>query len=387
MPVIIQKYGGTSVNSPEKRDKILAKVTAARDRGFDVVVVVSAMGRKGEPYATDTFLDMLAEIGPHPTPQTRDLLASCGETISTCLVAHALEEKGYKASPLTGFQAGITTDSNFTNAEVVHIDPKKVRKTLNEGKIAVVAGFQGWTEEMDITTLGRGGSDTTAIALGGVLGAELVEIYTDVPGIAFTDPRLLPEAPFIDKIDFYPMYILARAGAKVVHPRAVKTAISYNRPFVVRSTFSDGGGTLIGEPGPSIGGLYGAAVLKDVILVTLKEQDKLGFWKQKAVDELFYQNTDAGILMAVQTTAGPETIGPNACTVTGICDLVTFMWDKDMNINPERITTLLEQKGMVIKGFFRIDSGGSWAVPANEAASAVGAVFNEYNKENTACVV
>lgn len=381
MPVIVQKFGGTSVNTLEKRDKVLAKVIAAKDQGFDVVVVVSAMGRKGEPYATDTFLDMLQEIGPNPSPKTKDLLTSCGEIITTCMVAHALEQKGYKACPMTGFQAGIMTDRNFTNGEVVNIEPNKIRKALDEGNVVVVAGFQGWTEEKDITTLGRGGSDTTAIALGGALGADMVEIYTDVPGIAFTDPRLLAEAPFIEKIDFYPMYILARAGAKVIHPRAVKAAITYDRPFTVRSTFSDGEGTLIGKPGQSVGGLYGAAVLKDVHLVTLKGQDDQGFWRQRSVDELFYQKDDEGVFLAVQVIPETETDKQSTYTATDACDLVTFMWDEDMDISPAKIKNILEENGVLIKGYFKIESGGAWAVPAKGAALAIQAVFNNFTQK------
>jgi aspartate kinase len=214
MPLVVQKYGGTSVNSLEKRQKVLERITAARDDGNDVVVVVSAMGRKGEPYATDTFLDLLQEIGPGPTGRNKDLLASCGEVISACLVAHALKVRGYAAEAMTGFQAGIVTDGVFTNAEAVRVDPQKIRKSLLQGNIVVAAGFQGVTEDLEITTLGRGGSDTTALLLGGALGADLVEIYTDVPGVAFTDPRLVPGVPFLKSIDFTSMYTLARAGAK-----------------------------------------------------------------------------------------------------------------------------------------------------------------------------
>ena len=243
MAIIVQKFGGTSVNTVEKRERVLDKIISAKEKGYDVVVVVSAMGRKGEPYATDTFLDMLTEIGPAVQPRTMDLLASCGEIISTCLVAHALERRGYKAVPLTGFQAGIRTDRNFTNAEICRIDTTRIVKSLEDGWIVVVAGFQGISEDFDITTLGRGGSDTTAIALGGALGAELVEIYTDVPGVAFIDPRVIPDTPYLKSIDFYPLHVLARAGAKVVHHRAVQTAITYNTPFLVRSTFSNEVGT------------------------------------------------------------------------------------------------------------------------------------------------
>jgi len=379
MAIIVQKFGGTSVNTVEKREKVLDKIIAAKEKGYDVVVVVSAMGRKGEPYATDTFLDMLNEIGPAAAPRTKDLLASCGETISVCLVAHALEQRGYKACPMTGFQAGILTDPNFTNADISDINPQKVQKALLDGYIVVAAGFQGVTADLDITTLGRGGSDTTAIALGGALGAELVEIYTDVPGVAFTDPRLIPEAPYVKSIDFYPLHMLARAGAKVVHHRAVKTAIAYNMPFFVRSTFSDDEGTLIGKCGESFGGFYGMALLKGVRVLKVEGPDHDGFWKKWAVDEIYYQDGLKECILVVQAPAGLSGIRQESSFLSEECDLLTIMWDSTCGVTRETVEQVLVQKGINPLGFFNLTSGGGWAVPADRSTEAIRAVYDLAN--------
>ncbi|MDX9871121.1 MAG: aspartate kinase [Clostridia bacterium] len=375
MAIIVQKFGGTSVNTPEKRSRVLEVIAAAKQKGYDVVVVVSAMGRKGEPYATDTFLDLLKGIGPEADPRTMDLLTSCGEIISACLVAHALEQRGIKARPLTGYQAGIITNNCYTNAEIQNINPEKLMKILKEGFVAVVAGFQGINADSDICTLGRGGSDTTAIALGGALQAERVEIYTDVPGVAFTDPRILPEAPYLKKISFEPLYLMSRAGAKVIHHRAVETAINFRMPFYVKSTFTDDEGTLIGQKGENFGGLYGIAVMKEVCCLQTKKEDTVGYWRHQAVDELFYQNSASGAFVVAQM--------PSDCT--GIasaeaCALLTVLWEHGSGVNANSIDRVLEKKGMTLLGFFPLIAGGAWAVKPEQAQDAVRAIYEAYLK-------
>lgn len=375
MPVLVQKFGGTSVNTPEKRDRVLDLVTGAKDKGYDVVVVVSAMGRNGEPYATDTFLGLLKEVGPNASARTMDLLSSCGEIISTCIVAHALEQRGYRAVPMTGSQAGIATDDCFTNATITDINPAKLRKALNEGCIVVVAGFQGVTADNDVSTLGRGGSDTTAIALGGALKAERVEIYTDVPGVAFTDPRLLSEAPYLTSIDFYPIYLMSRAGAKVVHHRAVKTAIDFNMPFVVKSTFSDEEGTLIGKKGESFGGIYGIAVMKDLQCIRSKSEDKNGMWSKKAVDELFFHTGPKGTALVVQDAsicAGDL----EKDTSADECAVLSVIWEQASGISAERIRTVLLEKGIRLFEYFPLPQGAAWAIDALGVQEAVQAIFH-----------
>lgn len=384
MALLVQKFGGTSVNTLEKRQMVMDKVIAAKEKGYDVVVVVSAMGRKGEPYATDTFLDMLQDIGPDADKRTRDLLMSCGEIISACVLAHSLEQQGYKARPMTGTQVGIATDNNHTNAEIVEIKPERVEKALKQGEIVVIAGFQGCTEDLTVTTLGRGGSDTSAIAIGGSLGADLVEIYTDVPGIAFTDPRILPGAPFIDSIEFEPMLLLAKAGAKVIHPRAVRTAKYYNTPFVVRSTLNDEPGTVIGRSGSTVGGLYGVALLKDIQLIKIKGEDSADMWKNMAVDEMFYKKDEEGCTIAVQTTDEIEEEA-NKYTVTDTCEIITLAWSPESGIKAQEIDSIIKSAGVEIKGCFEFESAGAWALSKGQSADIIKDIFNVFqNKKDMA---
>lgn len=265
MALIVQKFGGTSVATPEAQKALLGQVKKCKDAGDDVVLVVSAMGRTGDPYATDTLIGLLEKVNPDVDPKKKDLLMHCGEIISCSILSHMLETNGIPAVPMTGWQAGVLTNSEFTNSEILNIDTATVKKYLKDGKVAVVAGFQGVTEDGEVTTLGRGGSDTAAVALGGYLGADRVDIFTDVVGIAKVDPRVVPEAPYLSDISYDDMYRLAFNGAKVIHPRAVKTAQSFNIPTRVRSTFSDSEGTLIsGEVTKKEHTIIGMALEKEV---------------------------------------------------------------------------------------------------------------------------
>lgn len=194
MKILVQKFGGTSVSTPERREMATSKVIEAVKNGFSVVVVVSAMGRNGDPYATDTLINMVKSIDSNISKRELDLLMNCGEIISSVTFAATLSKKGYKAKVFTGGQAGIITDDNFGNAEIIKVEPTRLLESLKEGIIPVVAGFQGITEEGDLTTLGRGGSDTTAALLGEALKASAVEIYTDVDGIMTADPRIVSKA-------------------------------------------------------------------------------------------------------------------------------------------------------------------------------------------------
>ncbi len=247
MGIVVQKFGGTSVASEESRARVVAKIVEARRDGKDVVVVVSAMGRKPAPYATDTLLDLAGSLCKTLPARERDAIAACGEIISTVVVAAALEAVGCPAASLTGSQAGITTDANFTDARIAKIEPRRILEVLQDGRVAVVAGFQGATEAGDVTTLGRGGSDTTAAALGAALGAEVVEIYTDVEGIMTADPRVVPEARFQDTMSYTDLIEMANQGAKVVNPRAVEIAMHSRIPLAIKSTFSDSAGTLVAD--------------------------------------------------------------------------------------------------------------------------------------------
>jgi hypothetical protein len=221
-------------------------------------------------------------------------------------------------------------------------------------------------------TLGRGGSDTTAIALGGALEADVVEIYTDVPGIAYTDPRIIASAPYLKSIDFQPMYILARAGAKVVHYRALETAMKFNRPFSVRSTFTEDEGTLIGKPGEAPGGMFGMALMKDVCVIKNKQGDPEGSLLGAAVDPLFYRNDARGCALVC---AEGEAERPEGCEAPDPCNVLTLQWHPTAGITPTTVSAVLASHNIVWKDYFSVPGGGSWAIPQNQAKEAMLALF------------
>lgn len=245
MRIVVQKFGGTSVASPETRDLAVGKIAKAQEQGFQSVVVVSAMGRKGDRYATDTFIELARSASKHIASRELDLMMCCGEIISAVVMAGTLQAAGIDAVVLTGGQAGIITDNQFGNARIQKIDSSRILNLLKLGKTPVVCGFQGMTPDGELTTLGRGGSDTTAAALGAALNARMVEIYTDVDGIMTADPRIVDNARILDVISYSEVCQLAQQGAKVIHPRAVEIAMQKSIPLVVKSTFSEAPGTLI----------------------------------------------------------------------------------------------------------------------------------------------
>ena len=240
MTLIVQKYGGTSVGSPERIEHVAEKVMAARARGQDVIVVLSAMS--GE---TDRLVGLAHKIDPRPAPRELDVLLATGEQVTIALLSMALEKRGCPARSYTGAQVRILTDSAFNKARIRDIDEQAVRKDLAAGRVVVVAGFQGVDEEGNITTLGRGGSDTTAVALAAALKADECQIYTDVDGVYTTDPRVVPNARRLDRITFEEMLEMASLGSKVLQIRSVEFAGKYNVPLRVLSSFQEGEGTLI----------------------------------------------------------------------------------------------------------------------------------------------
>jgi aspartate kinase len=245
MRIIVQKFGGTSVATTEARQLVVKKVQEAIDKGLSPVVVVSAMGRHGDPYATDTLLSLLQSVNSQTAKREVDSLLCCGEMISAAVMTGTLQSAGIDAMMLTGGQAGVITDNHFTKARILKIDATRMFHLLKMNRIPLVCGFQGATVDGDFTTLGRGGSDTTAAALGAALNAETVEIYTDVDGIMTADPRIVTNARILTCISYSEVCQLAYQGAKVIHPRAVEIAMQNNIPIVVKSTFSDAPGTLI----------------------------------------------------------------------------------------------------------------------------------------------
>ncbi len=246
MKIIVQKFGGTSVASPHTRELVVNKVKEAIGNGYSPVVVVSAMGRKGDPFATDTLINMLKSVNPSPEDHEMDLLMACGEIISSAVMAATLQEAGLKSKALTGGQAGMITDNEYGNAKIRKVEPDHLLQLIEQGIIPVICGFQGVTEDhKNITTLGRGGSDTSAAAFGVALKADKVEIYTDVDGVMTADPRVVKDAKIIKQISYDEIREMAHQGAKVIHPRAVEIVMRYGVPMVVKSTFSDAQGTLI----------------------------------------------------------------------------------------------------------------------------------------------
>ncbi|OLD42668.1 MAG: aspartate kinase, partial [Armatimonadetes bacterium 13_1_40CM_3_65_7] len=252
MRIVIQKFGGALLATPEGRLQVAELITATRKQGSRVVAVVSAIGREGNPYATDTLMGLMREIGSDINPRTLDLLLSTGEIISTAVLAHTLVRAGCPAIALTGAQAGIFTTDEFNDARILSIDAARTRAHLERDQVVVVAGFQGVTPDGEITTLGRGGSDTTAVAIGAALGAEVVEIYKDVPGIMTADPKLVPGARPIQRITYDEMSQLAALGARVLHPRAADIGREHNVKLLIRRMGSLNGGTLIVK-GPELG--------------------------------------------------------------------------------------------------------------------------------------
>ncbi len=238
--LIVQKYGGSSVANPQKIKNVARRVAGYRKKGYELVVVVSALGD-----TTDELLDLAYKISRNPPEREMDMLLSTGEQITTALLAMALHDLGYQAVSLTGSQVGIITDASHTKARIVNISQDKIRRELKKGNIVIVAGFQGMTPQQDITTLGRGGSDLTAVALAKILKADECEIYTDVEGVFTTDPRIVPSAKKIDRITYDEMLEMASLGAQVMQARSIEVAKKYNVPIHVRSSFSGKPGTMI----------------------------------------------------------------------------------------------------------------------------------------------
>ncbi len=242
MALIVQKFGGTSVGSVERIQHVANRVIQEAERGNQVVVVVSAMGK-----TTDALVKLASDITDSPSKREMDMLLTTGEQVTISLLTMALQYKGYEATSLTGWQAGIHTEAVHSNARIQHIDTTRIQRQLDRGRIVVVAGFQGCSEDGSITTLGRGGSDTTAVALAAALKAAKCDIYTDVTGVFTTDPRYVEDARKLHSISYDEMLELANLGAGVLHPRAVEFAKNYQVPLEVRSSLENENGTIVEE--------------------------------------------------------------------------------------------------------------------------------------------
>ncbi len=302
MALIVQKYGGTSVADTEKIKNVARRVVATKEKGNDVVVVLSAMAGQ-----TNHLIELAKEIQAAPDSRELDVLLSTGEQVTISLFSMAVKEMGLDAVSFLGFQVPIETDPIHGKARIIQIPPEKIRRELDKGKIVVVAGFQGITPSGSITTLGRGGSDTTAVALAVAMDADLCEIYTDVDGVYTTDPNICPKARKIDKICYEEMLEMASLGAKVLEIRSVEFAMRYGIPLHVRSSFSDSLGTMVVEEDESMENVMVSAVTysRDEARITVsKVPDRPGIAAAifspisdaNIVVDMIIQNTRAGDL-------------------------------------------------------------------------------------------
>ncbi|NPA50942.1 MAG: aspartate kinase [Epsilonproteobacteria bacterium] len=304
--LVVQKYGGTSVGSLERIANVAKRVAKSRDEGNDVVVVVSAMS--GE---TNKLIDYAHYFSKTPSKREMDLLLSSGERVSAALLAIALQEMGYKAIALTGRQAGIITDSAHTYARIESIDTSKIEEKLKEGYIVIVTGFQGIDEKGDVTTLGRGGSDLSAVAIAGALGADACEIYSDVDGVYTTDPRIEPKARKLDKISYDEMLELSSLGAKVLQNRSVELAKKMGVKIIAKSSFSDGDGTIITneEEGMEEVLVSGVALDKNQARVSLRDvEDRPGI-AAEIFSKLADENINVDMIIQNASKEGKTNLG------------------------------------------------------------------------------
>ncbi len=316
MTTVVQKFGGTSVSTPELRNRVCEIIASTIKSGQQAVVVVSAMGRVNDPYATDTFVNLMKETNPNPAPRELDLIMSCGELISAALLASQLTSCGLPARCLTGEQAGLITDGNFGNAHIQYVNPRNILACLEDGFIPIVTGFQGVSENGELTTLGRGGSDTTASALGVALNAEVIDICTDVGGVMTADPRIVDNARLLDSITYNEICQLARDGAKVVHPRAIEIAMQGNIPLRVRSTFSDSPGTWISNQ--PAGRQNEVRIIRDRLIAGITYTSNLAQLKVKNLAS----NQESGIELQVFSALAREQISVDFINVQP--ELVSF---------------------------------------------------------------
>ena len=286
MGILVQKFGGTSVASVEKMNEVCNIIECYRKKGNDLVVVVSAMGRKGEPYATDTLINLCTKVNQKPKKRELDLIMSCGEIISGTILSSMLEARGIPSVFLTGMQAGIVTTKIYSDSKIKEINPTRIHRELVEGKVVVIAGFQGATEDGEITTLGRGGSDTSAVAIGKSLGCETVQIYTDVDGIMTADPRIEPSAKILDYCDYEEVFQMAEKGAKVIHPRAVELAKNGDIVLEIKNTLNPTcKGTRIGLTRGVVSNDY--EDFKARFMTAVAHKDNIVQVKVKSSEELF----------------------------------------------------------------------------------------------------
>lgn len=252
MALIVQKYGGSSLSDKSRREIIINKIKASLNKGDKLIVVVSAMGRLGSPYATDSLLALLDEAAANSATENfsasgiaKDMIASCGELISATYIATMLGASGVKAVPLSAYTAGIRASGPYGDADLTDIDSERILTIVNSGSVPIVAGFQAVSLDGNLVTIGRGGSDTSAVAIAAYCKADYVDIFTDVPGVAMADPKIVPDAPWLNRLDYASMYRLASKGARVLHDRSAILAERFGVKIRIRSSFEEGEGTIV----------------------------------------------------------------------------------------------------------------------------------------------
>ncbi len=304
LDIVVQKYGGTSVGDVEKMKNVARRIASVRDEGKQVVAVVSAMGK-----TTDELVSLARQMHQNPPRREMDLLLSVGEQISIALLSMALHDLGYPAISLLGHQAGILTDGNFANAHIQRVERQRILKHLQEGKIVLVAGFQGASSDGEITTLGRGGSDLTAVALAAILNATRCEIFTDVDGIFTSDPRHTPKARLLPFISYSEMLELASEGAQVMQTRAVEVARKYKVPLIIRNSFKQNSGTwIIGDETLEQVVITGIAFDKQVAQIRLNDYSKDSRNFLSIFGKLAEENINIKIIVQGASANGNKTI-------------------------------------------------------------------------------
>ncbi len=294
MSIVVLKFGGTSLKNDKSRTAAVNRIADSLDKGNKPVVIVSAIGRKGSAYATDTLIEMAEKTFDELAGREKDLIMSCGEIISSVIMVQHLKKVEINAKALTGAQAGILTDENYCNSDVVNINPENILQLINQNMVPVIAGFQGISKNGEITTLGRGGSDTTASIIAAGLSADKIEIYTDVDGLLTGDPNIIEKAKFLDKTNYTEACELAYQGAEVIHPAAAEIAMKNKIPIEVKSTFNNKDGTIIDKLGDK---------KKLTPITSLASREDIFYTKIKAHQGINYDNglqifqllADAGI--------------------------------------------------------------------------------------------
>lgn len=387
--IVAQKFGGTSVATPESRRLVVKNVQRTIAEGYHPVVVVSAMGRRGAPYATDTLLDLIRAEGEPVDGRDEDLIFHCGEIISAAIMSHLLKLAGLRSVALTGTQARIYSDGRWRRGKIVRIDPSRILRHVEQGEIPVITGGQGATEgEGEVNILGRGASDTSGVAVGVAVGAKKVEIYSDVPGVAITDPRIVAKARYLRQIGYRKMYEIGIYGARVMHPGAVLIGQRGNTPIVARSTFIEGPGTLIGDVQDD-GALVGIPVLGGVDLLTVPGGARWGITPEEMFDRFAAVGMKADDGETLVIAVAPDwrrevedslkAHGLNVGSVASEKGLVSLVGE------PEFIARTFSQAEAIVAELAiplslkeRTDIRSTFAIPAGETSRLVAALYETF---------